>query len=211
MDNYDRQVDIARALFLAYDQQLLIRKFGLQADEHWLLLTYLNTPCRIERATGRIEERVENCWQECRSYSTVMTVYDLLCHHKGQQLPVLTGQWCTVGNFVITGVTDTGKFTNKYAKFFDGRLKELTAACESLGGGIRPQMAGADLTCHIPVTAFFSVLLQFWEGDEEFPPRVLILWDRSTDQFMHFETTFYLQGDLLERLQRQMQPKGETL
>ena len=65
-------------------------------------------------------------------------------------------------------------------------------------------MAGADLTCKFPVTSFFPVLLQFWEGDEEFPPRMLILWDRATDQFMHFETTFYLQGDLLERLKTAM-------
>ena len=44
------------------------------------------------------------------------------------------------------------------------------------------------------------MLLQFWDGDEEFPPRLILLWDRSADQFLHFETTFYLQGDLLTRL-----------
>ncbi len=49
--------------------------------------------------------------------------------------------------------------------------------------------------------------LQFWEGDEEFPPKLLILWDRNTDQFMHFETTFYLQGDILARLQSYMESK----
>jgi hypothetical protein len=52
------------------------------------------------------------------------------------------------------------------------------------------------------------VLLQFWEGDEEFPPKLLILWDRNTDQFMHFETTFYLQGDLLDRLRRIMEERN---
>ena len=30
----------------------------------------------------------------------------------------------------------------------------------------------------------------------------MLLWDRNTDSFMHFETTFYLQGDLLARLKR---------
>ena len=39
-----------------------------------------------------------------------------------------------------------------------------------------------------------------WAGDEEFPPKLLILWDRNADSFLHFETTFYLQGDLLNRL-----------
>ena len=69
-----------------------------------------------------------------------------------------------------------------------------------MGGILQPRMAGADVTCIIPVTPFFPVLLQFWEGDEEFPPKLLILWDRNADSFLHFETTFYLQGDLLERL-----------
>ena len=203
MDNYDLQVDIARGIFLEHDPQLLIQKFSLAAEAHWLYLTYLNTPYRICRTTGKIEEFSADCWQECRSYSTVMTIYDLLCFHKGAQLPALTGQWCAVGNFIVTGITDTEKFTGKYAKFFDGHLEELRSACHRLGGVSQPSMAGADLTCQFHVTPFFPVLLQFWEGDEEFPPKLLLLWDRNANQFLHFETTFYLQGDLLERLKKQ--------
>ena len=200
MDNYDLQVDIAKRIFLEHDQTLMIRKFRLEADAEWIYLTYLNTPCRINRENGGVEEFAANAWRECREYSTVMTVYDLLCYHKGEIAPVLLEQWCAVGTFVVTGVTKTEGFTGKYAKFFDGRLNELKAACEKLGGTMQPPMAGADLTCRIPVTGFFPVLLQFWQGDEEFPPKLLILWDRNTDKFLHFETTFYLQGDLLARL-----------
>ena len=54
--NYDLQVDIARDIFLRYDQLSLIRKFGLDSDDAWIYLTYLNVPCRISRADGRIEE-----------------------------------------------------------------------------------------------------------------------------------------------------------
>lgn len=200
MDNYDLQVDIAKGIFLTYDQKQLIRKFRLEADAQWIYLNYLNTPCRICRKTGGVEEHIGNMWRQCRNYSTVMTIYDLLCYHKGETAPTLLGQWCAVGTFVVTGVTQTDGFTGKTAKLFDGRVEEMKAACEKLGGVPERSFAGADLTCRFPVTSFFSVLLQFWEGDEEFPPKLLILWDRNTDQFMHFETTFYLQGDLLERL-----------
>lgn len=199
VSNYDRQVDIAREIFLGYDQELLIRKFGLEADDRWIRLTYLNTPCRISRADGRVEEFRET-WTECRNFNTVMTVYDLLCYSRGARMPVLLGQWCTVGNFVVTGVTNTETFTKKFAARFNGRVDALKAACEKLGGTLQPSMAGADVTCRIPVTEFFPVLLQFWDGDEEFPPRLILLWDRNADQFLHFETTFYLQGDLLTRL-----------
>lgn len=200
MDNYDLQVDIGKRIFLEYNQEVLIRKFRLEADERHIYLNYLNTPCRINRKDGGVEEYIKDAWKECRSFSTVMTIYDLLCYHQGETAPTLAGQWCAVGTFVVTGVTDTETFTKKYAKIFDGRIEELKAACESLGGVLIERMAGADVTCRIPVTPFFPVLLQFWEGDEEFPPKLLLLWDRNTDLLLHFETTFYLQGDLLERL-----------
>ena len=205
--NYDLQVDIARDIFLGYDQPLLIRRFGLRADEAWIHLTYLNTPCRISRTDGRIEE-FHGEWTECRDFGTVMTIYDLLCHSRGEAAPGLSGQWCTVGTFVVTGVTNTDTFTKKYAAGFDGQIPGLRAACEKLGGVLQPCMAGADVTCRIPVTSFFPVLLQFWQGDEEFPPKLLLLWDRNTERFLHFETTFYLQGDLLERLKRHMTAPG---
>lgn len=205
MDNYDLQVDIAKQIFLAYDQSLLIRKFQLDADERWIYLTYLNTPCRISRTTGGVEEYTGGQWRECREYSWVMTIYDLLCYHKGECLPDLSGQWCAVGTFIIAGITNTEGFTARYAKLFDGQVDKLKAACEKLSGVLLPPMAGADLTCRFQATPFFSVLLQFWEGDEDFPPKLLILWDRNTDRFMHFETTFYLQGDLLEQLKCQME------
>jgi hypothetical protein len=198
--NYDLQVDIGRKIFLEYDQERLIRKFSLQADESWIYLTYMNIPCRIHRATGRIDEMAAAQWIECRNFSTVMTIYDLLCYHKGDTAPGLFHQWCTVGTFVVTGVTDTGTFTKKAAALFDGRLEELKAACDKLGGVQEKRMAGADITCRIPVTHFFPVLLQFWEGDDEFPPKLQLMWDRNAISFLHFETTFYLQGDLIERL-----------
>ncbi len=200
MDNYDLQVDIGKRIFLEHDQARMIRKFRLEADGRYLYLTYLNTPCRISRKTGGIAQQLCGRWRECRDFSTVMTVYDLLCYHKGETAPALFHQWCAVGTFVVTGVTQTDTFTKKYAKLFDGRLADLKNACEKLGGVLQKPMAGADLTCKFQVTPFFPVLLQFWEGDAEFSPKLMLLWDRNTDSFLHFETTFYLQGDLLKRL-----------
>jgi len=206
--NYDLQVDIARQLFLTYDQELLIRKFRLKADKQWLYLRYLSREHRISRSTGKIEERLSDGWWECRDYGTVMTVCDLLCFSPGERLPALANTWCSVGTFVVTGITETEDFTRRYANVFAGRPEKLRAACVALGGQLLPPMAGADLTCRFSVTSFFPVLLQFWEGDEEFPPKLLVLWDRNTDKFMHFETTFYLQGDLLCRLKEKL--PGDT-
>ena len=202
--NYDSQVDVGRKLFLSYDQAQLIRKFCLDADDQWIYLTYMNTPCRISRETGQIDDLRDDVWTECRSYSTVMTIYDLLCYHQGPNAPVLFHQWCTVGTFIVTGVTNTTGFTRKYAKLFDGHIEQLRSACEGLGGIPETGKPRADVAFRIPVTPFFPVLLQFWESDEEFPPKLQLMWDRNADSFLHFETTFFLQGDLLERLRKAM-------
>lgn len=203
--NYDLQVDIAKNIFLEYDQDTMIRKFDLQADDTWIYLQYLHTPCRIHRCHGGIDQWMDGQWKVCREFSTVMTIYDLLCYSQGQHPPALFGQWCTVGNFVVTGVTETETFTKEYALRMDGHLQALRAACKELGGQEQKPMAGADLTVRFAVTPFFPVLLQFWAGDEEFSPRLLLLWDRNADRFLHFETTFYLQDDLLQRLYRAME------
>lgn len=203
--NYELQVDLSRQIFLEYDQELLIRKFQLQADKQWIYLEYMNTLCRISRKTGQVDELHHDFWEECRFYNTVMTIYDLLCYHRGTHIPALSHQWCAVGNFVITGIQDTGTFTKKYAALFDQNLDALKTACLKLGGVMEKRLASADVTCRIPVTTFFPILLQFWEGDDEFPPKLQIMWDKNTSDFLHFETTFFLQGDLFERLSKIMQ------
>lgn len=203
--NYDLQVDLTRKLFLEYDQEKLIDKFQLNSDGDWIYLTYLNVPCRICRSSARVDECIDGVWSECRFYNTVMTIYDLLCHNRDESAPSLSGSWCTIGSFVVTGVQDAGGFTKKYAELFQDRAEDLAAACVRLGGTLKSRMAGADVTCEIPITSFFSVLLQFWDGDDEFPPKLTLMWDRNTIRFLHFETTFFLQGDLLERLKRMLE------
>ena len=205
--NYDLQVDSARKIFLTYDQDFIIQKYRLQADDIWMYLQYLNTAYRINRNTGEIEECIFNEWKTFNEFNTVMTIYDLLCFSESENIPTLLGEWCTIGSFVITGVKETGPYTQKYANFFDDHLIELKEACQSMGGIIEPKMAGADVTCKIHVTPFLPVLLQFWQGDEDFEPKVVIMWDKNTDKFLRFETTFYLQKDLLERLKNKIVTK----
>ena len=60
----------------------------------------------------------------------------------------------------------------------------------------------ADVCSKIPILPFFPVIFQFWEGDEEFAPKIMILWDRKALDFMHFETLYYVIGLLLQRLVR---------
>ena len=58
---------------------------------------------------------------------------------------MLSGQWCTVENFIVTGITQADGFAQKYAKLFDGHLAQFKAACEQMGGEVLPRMAGAEI------------------------------------------------------------------
>ncbi len=199
--NYDKQVDIGKSYFLKYDAGQLAKKFKLPLDEKFLYLTYFGSPFRIEQGSGTVFEKQGEEYRECRSYETVMTIYDMLCHNPGMPPVALSGNWTLVGNFAAAGASPgTDVFSQKYADFFSGKTEKLKKACKSLGGEIRPRLAGADVTARIPAFPFFPVLLQFWEKDEEFPPQLKILWDTQTMHYLNFETTYYLQGDLLERL-----------
>ena len=177
MDNYEKQVYTGRELFLKYDQDKLIEKYCLKHDEEYLYLKYIGTEYRINRRNG------------------------FLCCSGQEILPPLTGQWQPVGRFVPAGSSpSTDPFVEKYARAFSGKVEEVKQACICLGGKQTKRLAGADLTFEMPVLPEFSVLLQFWDGDEEFPPKILLLWDKVSLSYLHFETTYYLQGDLLKAI-----------
>lgn len=208
VSNYDKQVDIGRTYFLQYDQDALAEKYHLPSDTTYLYVAYLAQHYRIHRKTAAVEVEGENGFSECRIYSVVMTIYDMLCHNRDSVLPSLSGEWTPVGSFAAAGASpDANHFTQPYADAYSGRVDELAKACGMLGE-LCPRLAGADVTARIDAFPFFPVILQFWERDEEFSPSVRILWDKHTMQYLHFETTYYLQGDLLKRLKDIMDHQG---
>lgn len=202
--NYEKQVYIGREYFLKYDQNMLIKKYGLEHDKDYLYLKYIGMDYRIQRVDGAIEYEEGQGWKLCKEYTIVMTIYDLLCYSGEKILPPFTGQWQPVAGFAAAGSNPSAEvFAKKYEKAFSGKVEAVKKACIELGGTLQPRLAGADLTFEMPVVPYFSVLFQYWDADEEFPSKILILWDQASMSYLHFETTYYLQGDLLETIARQ--------
>lgn len=164
------------------------------------------------RGSEQGNEKGGENYAECRSYNTVLTIYDMLCHSGYDELPTLSGQWMPVSGFAIAGTSpDANVFAQRYADSFSGRIPQLREACERAGGELLEPLAGADVTARIPAFPFFPVMFQFWEGDDEFAPQIRILWDKKTMDFLRFETTYYLQGDILEKLAVLMEPGSESM
>lgn len=208
MSNYDKQVDMGREWFLRYDQEAMAAKYHLRTDAKYLYVTYLSGDFRIDRKTAAVEEKGKEGFKECREYSVVMTIYDMLSYNSDAILPPLSGEWTPVGSFAAAGTSpDANLFVQSFADAFSGHVDKLSRACELLGE-LKPRIAGADVTARIDAFPFFPVLFQFWEGDEEFAPQIRLLWDKRTMRYLHFETTYYLQGDLMERLKALMKRQG---
>ena len=198
-DNYEKQVMISRGLFLNYDQDKMIHKFHLQADETYIYMTLLGREYRIRRSDGAVltEEG------ECLDFSTTLTIYDVLCCSAEQ--PMLAHEWSVVGNLQrLSSSPGTDTFTGKYAALFSGRAEQLQMACQQIGGRQPAITAGADVCWEFDLFPFLPVQFRFWDGDDEFPPQIKLLWDKNTLDFMHFETTYYAQGLLLSLLREKM-------
>ena len=61
-------------------------------------------------------------------------------------------------------------------------------------------MEGADLAFSLPFFEDLRIALQFWHGDEEFAPRLRILWDANADQYLKYETMYYAAAVIKSRL-----------
>lgn len=196
--NYELTKRKMQTEFLRYDQEEMIQKFSLAADERYLYLALLRRPHRIDRHSGLVEWS-DDCFRTAHEadFNSAMTLYDLLCCSKPDCR--LSGRFCTVNALHGTAYTaglGEDLFVRE-AAFFDRHLTQLRAACAALGGTQEPN---GDLACRLLLFPFFPVILRFWQGDEEFPASLKLLWDENTLQFLHYETTYYAANHLFSRL-----------
>lgn len=69
--NYEQVIETWRKKFLEMDQEKLIWKFHLEADEKALYIVYFSRKLRIDRRTGVITDQGER-----PGFDTVMNIYN---------------------------------------------------------------------------------------------------------------------------------------
>ena len=199
--NYDKQVCIARELFMKYNQKDMIEKYNLEFDEKYLYLVCIGDKYRISRETGEVEvsREMKEPFESCRDYNAVMSLYDVLCYPK--ETPKLANEWCPLYDLQITMSSPNADiFNQKYANIFAGNADRLQQILQELGGIPLQVSAGADVCCQLNLFPFFPLQFRFWDVDDEFPAQIRLLWDRNALKFMHFETLYYVMGHLMSKL-----------
>lgn len=195
-NNYLLQARQAKDRFLTYDQEKLIAKFCLQADENYLYVNLLCKPYRINRHTGDMEFRQGDAWQDGNSHAEVMTMLDLLCDSRDDRY--LSGRWQNMQSFGMQfhqNLLEEGR--DSLADAIDQNPALLHSACAAFGA---EKIPGGDYGYAVELFDGLKIGILFWHGDEEFAPRLRFLWDANAKMYIRYETMFYAVGLLRERL-----------
>jgi hypothetical protein len=131
-----------------------------------------------------------------------MSIYDVLCYTKDGA--TLSGDWKTLSNLSPHsnfGAGSEKSLNSPVAKRFSGKTAELRNACIKLGGIAATK---ADVGFLFNAFSFLPVVFQYWDGDEEFEPRIIFLFDANTLDYIHFETAWYVGSHLLDIIEENM-------
>ena len=199
VNNYLIQAAQAKARFLTYDQQKLIEKFQLDSDEAYIYVNLLWRQYRVHRATGNMEFQAGDHWADGNTYDEVMTILDLLCDSRDDR--TLTGKLSSMASFGrIFYRSSYDDKPDPTARWIQENLPSFRGVCERFGAPI----SGGDFGFAFDLFDGLKLGFHFWEGDEEFAPRLRFLWDENALQYLRFETMHMAVGLLIHCLKDQM-------
>lgn len=199
MDNYQLQAQQAKKFFLTYDQQRLISKLSLRYDEAYLYTSVLCQPYRIHRGTGDLQKQENGRWLDANTHAEVMTLLDLVCDSREDRK--VSGRWVSLQLLGRMFHRQLAEQSDPLAEYIDTHPQQFQAACLALQGQPLP---GGDMGWHIPFFDCLRLGLQFWHSDEEFPPKLHIMWDENALQFLRYETAWFATGLIRRRLRELM-------
>ena len=206
-NNYLIQAAQAKARFLTYDQQKLIEKFSLDYDENYIYVNLLWKLYRICRATGDMAYRTGDSWADGNSYDEVMTILDLLCDSRDDRRPA--GRLASMASFGrIFYRSSTEDRADPSALWIQDHAAAFQRACRACGGEALP---GGDFGYAFTLFDELKLGFHFWEGDEEFAPRLRFLWDENALQYLRFETMHMAVSLLMAMLKAETEKENPSL
>ena len=195
-DNYQIQAAQAKARFLTYDQERLIKKFRLEHDDIYFYVNFLCKQYRVSRKTGDMEFRDGDAWRDGNTYEEVMTLLDMLCDSRDDRW--ISGRWSNMQSFGLQFHQNLlEEPRDPAAVYFDRDPERLRRACRALGGETIP---GGDIGFSVELFDGLRIGVLFWAGDEEFSPRLRYLWDENAKQYIRYETMYFAVNLLMRRL-----------
>lgn len=194
-DNYQLQVEQTQRYFLTYDQEKLIRKLKLEADAGYLYARMLGKRYRINRQTACVQRQEGEAWQDANTHAEVMTLLDLVGDSREDRW--LSMQWKNMQDFGLMFHQDLLEREDPFAMAIQNDKEGFRAVCDGMDAGKLP---GGDISAAIELFDGLCIGILFWEGDEEFEPRVRFLWDANAPMYLKYETMHFAVGLLKKRI-----------
>lgn len=204
ISNYEITKRRVQKDFLKYDQEKMIQKFSLKADENYLYITFIGHSYRICRKSGYLEWSEDN-FVTCveGDFNEALTIYDLLCDSKEN---------CHAANDFINlnSLSSLQSSSKKLGdglfhgedKIFDHKEELFGNVCEKLGG---IKAGKGDVAYELPLFDFLPCRIQFWNSDDEFDAQLQIFMDKNVLKFIRYETVWYAVSHLMKRLTEEME------
>ena len=199
-NNYLIQVAQAQERFLQYDQNALIEKLKMQVDDKFFYVKLLCKTYRIDRNTGSTQRQGTSGWEDANTHSEVMTLMDLICDSRNDRYLAL--RWKNMQGFGLMfhqNLLEDKK--DPWAYRIQENQDAFRAACIAMAGEPLPN---GDIAYAIEVFDGLPIAIQFWEGDEEFAPRLRYMWDENALMYLKYETMYFAVNLLMSRIDEEM-------
>lgn len=202
MSNYEKMKNNMAIRFLQYNQEDMIQKFDLEHDEMYLYIFFVGRIYRINRVSGSVSWLNDSFHTEEKAdYNETMTIYDVLCYSK--ENCHIANEWVNIRSLSAVhggSLAKIGDFFENAGKYFEGKTKQLSYACEALLGR---KLNKGDVAYELDMFSFLPIVLRFWDSDEEFNASLQILVDRNILDYMHYETVMFAVTHVLNRLKNE--------
>ena len=209
-DNYEIMKGMARDQFASYDIEEIARRMSLEIQDGFLKFKLFDIPFRVNTSNALVENiALDVCGEHGLGSEFVEsnanaagTAYDVLGFSDVPVFPMgVLVNMESLSPARGLGATNLKGLFGDFAHALDGHDAELAQALETMGG--TPEGKG-DVSFSLPFFKGFRCMFQFWDGDDEFEPAIQIFWDGAITSLMHFETVWYANLLLKERLQSLM-------
>jgi len=179
------------------DFEKTARLFGVKiTGPDTFKLEFLN-----ENYTVTKEKILDPTGKEPRPWISIL-IYNHLCM---PDPPSLSGEWITFGSVPASHAKDkawAGHVEEVISKHFAGKVEELKAACERLGGVTADVPGNHDAAYTFRFFPHYPALLLFSDAvpDEDFPAQCRLLLDKTAPRYLDIESMVVLGEEFATRL-----------
>lgn len=178
----------------------IINELGIVLDGNRMFIPFFNNKYFVSN-NGIVDESGN---RPDYMTSVILAKYILLCPDQSHY----DKEWVSFKDFKkVSHFTNVNYFSSDteraIERHFSGKLNDLKRACEELYGIQHEMEISFDLSIQLKALPRISLLLLFNDGDEEFPAKCTVLFQKNAEYYLDPESLAMTGACLAKNLKRQ--------